>query len=192
MYIYIYIYMYIFLTLFRTGRCRPRSQWRWPPAPGGPREAQRAWSLPPPSAAPAWPALLSHTKCFKSFGTSQFPRKSVNPSFTVTDIKNKLTDCMGLTFAKRLYKHFLWYARCAESLITPTTLSSSCVVTGILAHKKHPPRWTLHHPKFYAEQLWTAMAPMHYLSGNFDPLWASISPKICETDVCNCSASNLG
>ena len=35
------------------------------------------------------------------------------------------------------------------------------------------------------------MAPMHYLSGSFDPLLASIPPKICEIDFRNCSASTL-
>jgi hypothetical protein len=33
---------------------------------------------------------------------------------------------------------------------------------------------------------------MHYHSGIFDPLLASIPPKICEIDLCICSASNLG
>ena len=46
--------------------------------------------------------------------------------------------------------------------------------------------------RFYAEQLLKAMARMHYLSGSFDPLLASISPKICEMDFCKCFTSNLG
>ena len=40
------------------------------------------------------------------------------------------------------------------------------------------------HPRFYAEQLQKAIAPMHYLSGSFDPLLASNPPKICETYFC--------
>jgi len=48
------------------------------------------------------------------------------------------------------------------------------------------------HPGFYQDQLRKAMAPMHYLAGGFDPLLASISPKICKIEFCNRSTSNLG
>ena len=39
--------------------------------------------------------LFSHTVFLKSFFRSQIPHKSVNVSFTITDIKNKLTDLCG-------------------------------------------------------------------------------------------------
>ena len=36
--------------------------------------------------------LISHKVFFKSFRRSQLPKRSVNVSFTITNIKNKLTD----------------------------------------------------------------------------------------------------
>ena len=39
--------------------------------------------------------FVSHRVISKSFCRSQFPHKSVNSSFTITDIKNKLTDLCG-------------------------------------------------------------------------------------------------
>ena len=35
---------------------------------------------------------LAHIADLRSFGKSQLPHKSVNLSFTITNIKNKLTD----------------------------------------------------------------------------------------------------
>jgi len=49
--------------------------------------------------------LISQKVFIKSFFKSQFPHKSVNLFFILVTMKDKLTD---LTFAKRLYKHFLW------------------------------------------------------------------------------------
>jgi len=39
--------------------------------------------------------FISHTVFIKSFCKSQLPHKSVNVSFIITDIKNKLTDLCG-------------------------------------------------------------------------------------------------
>ena len=50
--------------------------------------------------------LISQIVFVKSFLKSQFPHKSVNSSFIITNMKNKLTDLRG-NFEKRLYKHFL-------------------------------------------------------------------------------------
>ena len=36
----------------------------------------------------------------KAFGKSPFPHKSVNLSFIVTSVKNKLTNCEGIDFCK--------------------------------------------------------------------------------------------
>ena len=50
----------------------------------------------------------------------------------------------------------------------------------------------LSHPRFDAHQFQKATAPMHYLSGSFDPLLASISPKISEIDFGDCSPTDVG
>jgi len=39
--------------------------------------------------------LISHKAFIKSFFKSQFPHESVNLSFTITNMKNKLTDLCG-------------------------------------------------------------------------------------------------
>ena len=44
--------------------------------------------------------LISHKVLIKSFWTSQFPHKSVNLSFIITNIKNKLTFFCGIDFSK--------------------------------------------------------------------------------------------
>ena len=39
--------------------------------------------------------IISQKVFIKSFGKSQFPHKSANVSFIITNIKNKLTDLCG-------------------------------------------------------------------------------------------------
>ena len=41
------------------------------------------------------PELIAHNVFLKSFCKSQLPHKSANLSFTITNIKNKLTDLCG-------------------------------------------------------------------------------------------------
>ena len=53
--------------------------------------------------------LISHKVFIKSFRKSPFTHKSVNLSFIIIHMKNKLTDlCGNWLLAKRRYKHFLW------------------------------------------------------------------------------------
>ena len=46
---------------------------------------------------------LPHRFSLYSFCKSQFPHKSVNISFSITDIKNKLTDLSGIDICKTEY-----------------------------------------------------------------------------------------
>ena len=45
--------------------------------------------------------VLSQRVFIKSFCKSQFPHKSVNLSFTITNMMNKLTDFAGIVFCRR-------------------------------------------------------------------------------------------
>ena len=60
-----------------------------------------------PRCCPALSVLISHKVSIKSFGKSQFPHKSVNLSFIITDIKNKSTDLCGTNSVKLINKYNL-------------------------------------------------------------------------------------
>ena len=60
-----------------------------------------------PKSLPEDPPLVGDRLPPLSFCQSQPPHKSVNLSFTATEIKNKLTICVGNDIYKPLQKRFL-------------------------------------------------------------------------------------
>ena len=62
--------------------------------------------------------FISHKVLLKSFCRSQLRYKSVNSSFTITNIKNRFTDLCGIDFfkttLKTLCERSVWWWRPAE------------------------------------------------------------------------------
>ena len=85
--------------------------------------------------------FISQNLFVKSFCKSQFPHKSVNLSFSITNVKNKFTDLCGNWLLQNDFMKIFYETRPERSLGAPSRMSNPPAPRGLPA-----PFSTRHHP----------------------------------------------